>query len=190
MINWHKIFKVHNHELTEETSKDQYWLSVVRDLQQFRIGKISKEQFKNKYPEFNVWPGWRQYPEIKEAIRITIPKDCPLPIVSKIMIEAHYKPKDVGLVYPDIQMAYQPAWAELPQIGKLKQLCTTQEPVVFQTQLHQDDSYYKLSYIEMRYCIAHGSNGDEEGYGIEPDTWLMALLKEDGTWLKEWYIEC
>lgn len=171
-------------------SKDErYWLSVVNDMQLFRVGNFSKEQFKEKYPDFHVWQGWCQ-DGAKEAMRITIPKDCPLPMVAKIMIESCHKPKDVGLVYPDIQMAYQPAWAKLPQIGKLKQLCATKEPIVFQTQLHQNDSYYKQTYIEMRYCIAHGSHGDEDGYGIEPDTWLMALLKEDGTWLKEWYIEC
>lgn len=186
MINLFDTLQTKNKSAT--VSKDErYWFSVVNDLQLFRVGKFSREQFKEKYPDFHVWQGWCQ-DGAKEAMRITIPKDCPLPMVAKIMIESCHKPKDVGLVDPDIQMAYQPAWAELPQIGELKQLCTIKKNVVFRTQLHQNDSYYKQSYIEMRYCIAHGSYGGD-GYGIEPDTWLMALLKEDGTWLKEWYIE-
>lgn len=39
-------------------SKDErYWLSVVNDMQLFRVGNFSKEQFKEKYPDFHVWQG-------------------------------------------------------------------------------------------------------------------------------------
>ena len=32
----------------------------------------------------------------------------------------------------------------------------------------------------MKECIAEGYNGDEDGYGVEPDTWMIGYLNKEG----------
>lgn len=37
--------------------------------------------------------------------------------------------------------------------------------------------------IKVMECLEEGSNGDEDGYGVEPDTWMIGYLDKEGTLL-------
>ncbi len=174
----------------EETKNTQFWLSAAEDLCRFRKGQISMQEMIEKYPEFDIKEGWCHYSDIKESIRMIIPEDCPLPMISQIERAAHRENDDVSRIDYDIRVPYQPAWEAFPQWGKIKDICDAKKPVVFEISrkgpLWRSN---KTSIIDIRYCVKEGSHGDEDGYGIEDDTWIVGLLNLDGTWFREWYIE-
>ena len=143
-----------------------------------------------KYPEFNIQEGWRWNKDIKEAIRMVIPESCPMPMIPPIVCAVKNENGDVGLIHYDIRIAYQPAWEAFPQWGKTKAICDAKEPIVFRISIY--GKYWRSNIdpiVDIRYCVQEGSHGDCDGYGVEDDTWLVALLNMDGTWFKEWHIE-
>ena len=169
---------------------EAYWLEAAEDFRRFREGEINKEVLLEKYPEFEIREGWCCYSHIKEAIEVTIPEDCPTTIIPKLVQAMYENSFDVNRIAYKIRVAYQPVWETLPQKGKLQDICKEKESVVFRISLQ--GAYWRSNLepcIDIRYCIREGSHGDEDGYGVEDDTWLVALINEDGTWLHEWYIE-
>ena len=174
----------------QEVKNNRFWLSATEDFRRFRKGEISQQELMQKYPEFDIRDGWRMYAGIKEAVRIIIPEDCPLPMIPQIVRAVMEESNDVNMIQYDIRIAYQPVWETLPQRGYLKNICAAKKPVVFR--VSYEGPWWRSNEkpcIDMRYCVREGSHGDEDGYGIEDDTWLVGLLKLDGTWLREWYIE-
>lgn len=171
-------------------NNEQFWLSLAEQLGQFRKGKITQQELINMFPELEIADGWRKYSSIKEAIDLTIPQECPLSLIPKIVIAACKEEKgEVNLVELHIEVSYQPEWSNLHQIGRLVNMCQTKEPVSF---YHVGILKFRDSnelFVELRMCIKEGSHGDEDGYDVGSDTWLVGILKEDGTWLRKWYVE-
>lgn len=173
----------------ETTNKEQFWLSVAEQLRRFRLGEITKQELMDLFHELKIEDGWRKY-DSKEAIDWTIPQECPLFLVPKIVIAACKEEKgNVNYVNLRVQVAFQPEWLNLRQVGELEQSCRKKEPITF---FHVKASKFRDTgnmYIELRDCIKEGSHGDEDGFDVGSDTWLVGILKEDGTWLRNWYIE-
>ncbi len=42
--------------------------------------------------------------------------------------------------------------------------------------------------IIVRKAIREGSHGDEDGYGVEPDTWVSAVLDRNGNFVQPFYL--
>jgi len=174
----------------EELKNEQFWLSVAKQLGRFRKGEITKQELVNMFPKLEITNGWRKYDFIKEAINLTIPQECPLPLIAKIVIAASKEEiGNVNSVDLRAQVSFQPEWSALRQIDRLEQTCQAKRPITFFhvgiLKFHNSDELY----IELRNCIKEGSHGDEDGYDVGSDTWLVGILKEDGTWLRNWYIE-
>lgn len=169
---------------------NQFWLSVAEQLRRFRLGEITKQELINLFPELKITDGWRKYDSIKEAIDWKVPQECPLSLVPKIVIAAcKEEQENVNHVNLNVQVAFQPEWLNLPQIGDLGQSCRTKEPFTFYRISVLKSSKTDNLYVELRDCIKRGSLGDEDGFDVGSDTWLVGILKEDGTWLINWYIE-
>lgn len=165
-------------------SDQSYWQQAADDIILFRKGQLSREKLTERYPDLHCTEGWRRREEIKDAVNYTIPASCPLPDAARIIMNSKYEPFDKCLVgWKEIELSYCPEWEKLPQIGKLADICTNRKSVRFTVWEREGD------YIDIRYCIRMGDRGDEDGYGVEPDTWLVARLNPDGSWLTPWYIE-
>lgn len=160
---------------------EKYWLGVLDDMRNFRWGMMSFTEFKEKYPSFCVW-------EIRKGIRITIPEDCPLNFAADIILqnpreEWRQDPKDTYVIeISGIKIPFQPEWKSLPQIGLLRKACNEESSIEFSCYLRNN------GLIEMMRCIERGDNGDSDGYGMEPDTWLKSWLKPNGEWNEPFYI--
>ena len=173
-----------------EMKNNRFWLNAAEDFRQFRKGNTSMQILIEKYPEFEIKEGWRFYSTIKEAIRLIIPEDCPLPMIPQMVRALKKENDDTNSIHFEIRIAYQPAWEAFTQWTKMQEICDTKKSVVFDISLREP--YWrsnKKPCIDIRYLLHEGSHGDCDGYGIEDDTWLVALLNLDGTWFKEWYIE-
>ena len=168
----------------------RFWHTAADDFRLFRRGKLSAQDLKQKYPEFDIRDGWLRYTYVREAIRIVIPADCPLEMLPLMVKRLEDEAGDVCLIDYEAQIAYQPAWEAFPQWGKIKEICTDRQPVTFHISL-QGPLWRsnKKPVIDIRYCVREGGHGDEDGYGVEDDTWIVGLLNMDGTWYREWYIE-
>lgn len=175
----------------ETTNKDQFWLSVAEQLGRFRLGEITKQELIDLFPELKITEGRRRYDYVKEAIDWTVPQECPLSLIPKIVIAAcKEENENVNYVNLYVQVAYQPEWVNLRQVGKLEQSCREKEPITF---FHVKAAKFRDTgnmYIELRECIKEGSHGDEDGFDVGSDTWLVGYLKEDGSWLINWHLEC
>lgn len=167
-----------------------FWLAAIEDLRRFRKGQISVHELTQKYPDFDIREWSCGYTQITQAVRIIIPEDCPLPVIPQIIRAAHKEDSDVGRIECDIRIAYQPVWDTLPKWIRIQQICEEKVPVVFSiSQYGPNWRSNKEPVIDIRYCVHEGSHGDEDGYGVEDDTWIVGLLNMDGTWFKEWHIE-
>lgn len=174
----------------QEVKNIQFWVTAAEDFCGFRKGKISTQELMQKYPEFDIQEGWLRYSHIKEAIRIVIPADCPIEMIPLMVKGVKAENDDVCRIDYNIRIAYQSAWEAFPQWGTIKQICEDKKPVTFRISL--EGQYWRSNkepVIDIRYCVREGSHGDEDGYGIEDDTWIVGLLNLDGTWFKEWFIE-
>ena len=49
-------------------------------------------------------------------------------------------------------------------------------------------AFVKNNHIEFLYCIEEGDCGDEDGYGREGDTWLVAKMDFDGNFVVPFYL--
>ncbi|MBQ0089890.1 MAG: hypothetical protein KBT27_11240 [Prevotellaceae bacterium] len=175
----------------ETTNKDQFWLSVAEQLGRFRLGEITKQELIDLFPELKIEDGWRMYDSIKEAIDWTVPQECPLSLVPKIVIAAcKEEQENVNHVNLHVQVAFQPEWLNLRQVGELEQSCRQKMPITFFRVGVLKSSKTGNLFVELRDCIKEGSRGDEDGFDVGSDTWLVGILKEDGTWLLNWHLEC
>lgn len=168
----------------------RFWHTAADDFRLFRRGKLSAQDLKQKYPEFDIQDKRSLYSYIKEAIRIVIPEDCPIEVLPLMVKALKKEDGDVCLIDYDVLIAYQPAWEAFPQWGEIKQICEEKKPVIFRISIY--GPYWRSNkepIVDIRYCVQEGSHGDEDGYGVEDDTWIVGLLNMDGTWYREWYIE-
>ena len=167
-----------------------FWLAAIEDLRRFRKGQISEQELTQKYPDFEIHKWSCGYTQIKQAVQIIIPADCPLPVIPQIIHAARNENTDVGRIDCDIRIEYQPAWDTFPKWMRLQQMREAQKPAIFRISQHGPNwRSNKEPVIDIRYCVREGSHGDEDGYGVEDDTWLVGLLNLDGTWFREWFIE-
>ncbi len=159
-------------------------MNLCDDIILFRKGQLSREELTKRYPEFQCKKGWTRYNGIEDAVSFIIPPSCPLVEAAQIIVNSECEPFDKCLVdHISWKMDYCPEWGKLEQIGKLSDICAYEEQVEFRVWLREKD------FIDIRYCIKRGDYGDEDGFGMEPDTWLVARLNQDGTWRKPWFIE-
>lgn len=170
--------------------EEQYWLAAAEDFRRFRKGIGTMEDLQNRYPDFRIKESWFKHVGFEQAIQMTIPEDCPLQMIPALVHGAEQEPKDSNEVSYYIRIAYQPAWEAFTQWYQVRQMCETKDSYLFHICYREEGYRSNMGpYIEIRYCVHEGSHGDDDGYGVEDDTWLVALLKDDGTWLREWYIE-
>ena len=160
------------------------WQQAAEDIVLFRKGKLSREELTERYPALQCSISCSRQHGIENSVDFCIPSSCPLPLATQIIVNAEYEPLDKGLVgWINWEFSYCPEWENLRQIGELKYICTNQKSVKFRVW------YRDKKYIDIRDCIRMGSHGDEDGYGVEADTWLVAHLNPDGSWRRTWFIE-
>lgn len=170
---------------------EQFWISVAEQLRRFRKGESTKQELIDMFPELEFTNGWRKYDFIKEAIKCTIPQECPLSLIPKIVISACEEEQgNVNYVNLRVQVAFQSEWLNLRQVGELEQSCRQKKPITFSRVKASKFRDTGNMYIELRDCIKEGSHGDEDGFDVGSDTWLVGFLKEDGSWLINWHLEC
>ena len=172
----------------EKQHDNRYWQQIADDIRRYRKDEISREYLTETYPELRIEQRNGRWTAIKDAANIVIPSDCSLPFVAKIAFATKGEPFDVNQVQFDIEFAYQPVWETLPQRGRLKSICEAKKAVIFDSYIDDGHRYCK-PHVDIRRILEYGDRGDEDGYGIEDDTWLVAKLLQDGTWLREWYVE-
>ena len=170
--------------------ENTYWLKAAEDFCRFRKGAVSMEELQTRYPDFRIKESWFKHVCFNQALQMTIPEDCPVSMIPALVHGAEQEDGDSNEVSYHILMAYQPAWEAFTKWYQVKQMCETKEPYLFRISYRKEGYRSNMGpYIDIRYCVHEGSHGDEDGYGIEDDTWLVALLNDDGTFLREWYIE-
>ena len=170
--------------------ENTYWLKAAEDFCRFRKGAVSMEELQTRYPDFRIKESWFKHVGFDQALQMTIPEDCPVSMIPALVHGAEQEDGDSNEVSYHILMAYQPAWEAFTKWYQVKQMCETKEPYLFRISYRKEGYRSNMGpYIDIRYCVHEGSHGDEDGYGIEDDTWLVALLNDDGTFLREWYIE-
>jgi len=170
--------------------ENTYWLKAAEDFCRFRKGTVSMEELQTRYPDFRIKESWFKHVRFDQALQMTIPEDCPVSMIPALVHGAEQEDGDSNEVSYHIRMAYQPAWEAFTKWYQVKQMCETKEPYLFRISYRKAGYRSDMGpYIDIRYCVHEGSHGDEDGYGIEDDTWLVALLNDDGTFLREWYIE-
>ena len=170
--------------------ENTYWLKAAEDFCRFRKGAVSMEELQTRYPDFRIKESWFKHVGFDQALQMTIPEDCPVSMIPALVHGAEQEDGDINEVSYHIRMAYQPAWEAFTKWYQVKQMCETKEPYLFRISYRKAGYRSNMGpYIDIRYCVHEGSHGDEDGYGIEDDTWLVALLNDDGTFLREWFIE-
>lgn len=164
---------------------ENYWLKAAEDIKRFRIGRLTKNDLMDRYPELNIQDDYLTFENIKESIHITIPAECPPHCAAMIAFAADPRPQDVNRAdrWLTITIAYRPEWEKLKQIGKLIDICKEKKDVKFRYNSIEGRR------LVLRYCIEEGDHGDEDGYGMEPDTWLVGELNPKGRWIGQFYIE-
>lgn len=150
---------------------EKEWLGFVEDLKKYYNNVITCSEMRETYPDF----------DFCGAI-FTIPKECPLTCAAEIIFSCFSDTNIYSRVSINIIIPFQAEWKELPQIGRLYTACENESEISFSVYLRGD-------YIELRDCIAYGDRGDSDGYGMEPDTWLIGWLNRKGEWVEPFYIE-
>lgn len=164
------------------TKNDSYWSVLADDIRFFRKGVISLEAMKNKYPDLDIGKGYSHWYNYEEAMYIVIPRECPFSDALELVFSTDHELKDQnvveirGWIFP-----YQKEWEQLPEIGELEKICAEQKDVKFHCSIRTDD-------VELMYCIKQGDCGDSDGYGMEDDIWLRALIYRNGEWKKPFHI--
>lgn len=51
------------------------------------------------------------------------------------------------------------------------------------------DAEYVDNVVKLAYCIEEGDHGDEDGFGVEPDTWIFAILDLNGKFIQRFGFE-
>lgn len=164
---------------------ESYWLKAAEDIKRFRKGRFTKRDLMERYPELGIEEDYLTFDNIKESIYLNIPAECPPRCAAIIAFATDPRPQDVNRAdrFLTITIAYRPEWEKLKQVGKLIDICKEKKDVKFQY------NYIEKRRLVLRYCIEEGDNGDEDGYGMEPDTWLIGELDSKGRWLEKFYIE-
>ena len=165
------------------TKNNFYWSALSDDIRLFRKGNISLEEMQNKYPDLDIRGGYSCWYNYEEAMRITIPIECPFPKALELAFSTAHEAKDQnvaeinGWIFP-----YQKEWEQLPEIGKLEKICAEKRDVNFRCSIYGDE-------VELRDCIKWGDRGDSDGCGMEDDTWLLARINKKGEWVRPFQIE-
>ena len=165
------------------TKNNFYWSALADDIRLFRKGNISLEEMQNKYPDLDIRGGYSCWYNYEEAMRITIPIECPFPKALELAFSTAHEAKDQnvaeinGWIFP-----YQKEWEQLPEIGKLEKICAEKRDVNFRCSIYGDE-------VELRDCIKWGDRGDSDGCGMEDDTWLLARINKKGEWVRPFQIE-
>jgi hypothetical protein len=47
----------------------------------------------------------------------------------------------------------------------------------------------ELACYELMYCVEEGDHGDVDGFGVEPDTWIISWLDPEGNFITPFYLE-
>ena len=164
---------------------ESYWLQAAEDIKRFRKGRITKKDLMERYPELGIEEDYLTFDHIKESIYLNIPAECPPRCAAIIAFATDPRPQDVNRAdrWLTITIAYRPEWEKLKQVGKLIDICKEKKDVKFRY------NYIEKRRLVLRCCIEEGDNGDEDGYGMEPDTWLIGELDSKGRWLGKFYIE-
>jgi len=169
--------------MPKENHPIAYWQQAADDIVLYRKGLLSRDELSKRYPDLQCKEGWRHRDDIEDAVQYVIPGSCPLPQAARIIVQSEYEPSDKCLVDGRyIKRYYCPEWNRLPPEGNLNTICAQKRPLLFRAWVEKD-------YIDLRYLLEEGDHGDELGFGVEPDTWLVAHLNTDGTWRQRWYIE-
>jgi len=164
---------------------DNYWLKAAEDIKRFRKGRVTMRELMERYPELNIQEDYLSFENIKESIYIHIPAECPPHCAAKIAFATDSRANDVCRAdrWLTITIAYRPEWEKLPHIGLLKTICQEEKELTF------NRNYIYNRQLVLRRCIEEGDHGDEDGYGMEPDTWLIGKMDSKGRWLGSFYIE-
>lgn len=164
------------------TKNDSYWSALADDIRFFRKGVISLEEMKNKYPDLDIGKGYSHWYNYEEAMYIVIPRECPFSDALELVFSTDHESKDQnvveirGWIFP-----YQKEWEQLPEIGELEKICAEKRDVNFRCSIYGDE-------VELRDCIKWGDRGDNDGYGMEDDIWLRALIYRNGEWKQPFHI--
>ena len=175
---------------------EKYWLEAARDMEKFRNGQILRDELIAKYPELRIREdgcgnncpveerknhhcGIRC---VEEGIVFKIPKECPLDCAVEIAFSAKNRCEDnFSVKLRGFELPFCPEWKQLKQIGRLRSICECELSIDFRCSVKDD-------IIELRECIQHGDRGDEDGYGMEDDLWLIGKLNRQGKWVVPFYI--
>lgn len=159
--------------------KDEtFWMKAASDIKRFRKGQMTTKELRERYPELNIQEDYVKWTEYKESIHIRIPSECPLPCAVKIVFSTDSESGDINRAdrWLTMHVPYQSEWEQLSQVGRLRDICRQKRAIDFECCIEG-----KL--LVLRYCIEEGDHGDEDGYGIEPDTWLIRELNPKGNWI-------
>ena len=163
-----------------QTKNDSYWLTAANDIRLFCKGKMSIEKLSETYVELDIRRSWSSF-AYDEAIAFVIPKDCPFEMALQIVLSTWEEGDKNEVRELEWHFPYQKEWELLPQIGSLEKISTKQEDVIFHCSVRTND-------VELMYCIKRGDCGDCDGYGMEDDIWLRALIHRNGEWKQPFHI--
>ena len=164
---------------------DNYWLKAAEDIKRFRKGRVTMHELMERYPELNIQEDYLSFENIKESIHINIPAECPSHCAAIIAFATDPRKQDINRAdrWLTITIAYRPEWERLSQVGELISICKEKKEIKF------NNNYIYNRQLVLRRCIEEGDHGDEDGYGMEPDTWLIGKMDSKGRWLGYFYIE-
>lgn len=163
-----------------KTKDNSYWLAVADDIRLFCKGEMSAEKLIETYVELDIRRGWSSLAKGK-AVAFVIPKDCPFEMALHIALSTWAERDKNEVRGLEWHFPYQKEWEQLPQIGSLETICAERKDVIFHCSIRTDD-------VELMYCIKRGYYGDSDGYGMEDDIWLRALINHDGEWKQPFHI--
>lgn len=163
---------------------DSYWLKAAEDIKRFRKGRVTMRELMEWYPELNIQEDYLTFENVSESIYINVPAECPLHCAARIAFATTPRAHDVCRAdrWLTISIAYRPEWEDLNQVGEMIDICNKKRAIKF------DYNYIDEGRLVLRRCIEEGDNGDE-GFGMEPDTWLICELDSEGNLVEPFYIE-
>lgn len=189
-INKAKVENCQKNNRTETIVKQRsvrYWKRIVHDVRRYCRGEIKREELDKRYPKLRVRKDYNPSLVMDDSIDITIPSNCPLRYVYKIVETAQERDGDKAIVY-EVYAEFISCrqWRDLmPMDTWFNELCritTKPQKVTFKCILYND-------ILNLYYHLEYGDNGDDDGYGVEPDTWLRANINSKGTFIKPFFIE-
>lgn len=163
---------------------ETFWMKAAADIKRFRKGQLTANELKERYPELDIQEDYLKWEAFKESVCIHIPSECPLHCAVKIVFCTEGEPGDINRADRWLMMhiPYQPEWEQLLQVGRLHDICRQKRDIDFYCCIEGKR-------LLLRYCVEEGDHGDEDGFGMEPDTWLIRELNPKGNWIGPFYIQ-